>query len=211
MSNLIEIKQKSYDLPNIMLSNINGALCDKIPEIHEVAKSNDIDIICLTETWCRSNIPDDCIQIPGYNCYRRDRQDGRACGGIACYVKDSFPVTHTWNELNETELETLFITTRPHKLPRKISHVNIGLVYHPPKSDDWAMVNHLINSIDSIKGKFIMSDFMIFGDFNHLKDKYFKSSTQLKQIVKTPTHESSIIDLCYTSINEYYNEPEHIP
>ena len=52
---------------------------------------------------------------------------------------------------------------------------------------------------------------MVFGDFNHMKDKYFKNSTQFSQIVKFPTHGLSTIDLCYTSLKSYYNEPLHLP
>ena len=194
-----------------MLSNITGALCEKIPEIHETAKSHDIDIICITESWCSANIPDDCIQIPGYIFYRRDRQDGRACGGIICYIKNNIPVSKFWSNLDDKFLETLWVTIRPSRLPRGISHINIGLVYHPPKCDDWTMCQHLISSVDSIRQNFPSSEFMVLGDFNHMKDKYFKNATEMSQLVKSPTHGSSIIDLCYTSLKSIYHQPLHEP
>jgi hypothetical protein len=200
MSNLIYIPVAFYDFPSVMLSNINGALCGKLPEIYEEAKSHDIDIICITESWCSSNIPDDCLHIPGYMFIRRDRQDGRACGGIICYIKESISITKIWNDLDDKLLETLWVTIRPTRLPRGMSHLSIGLVYHPPKSDDWAMSQHMIKCVDNIKQGHPLSEFLILGDFNHMKDRYFKSATELAPIVKSPTHGSSVIDLCYTSL-----------
>ena len=194
-----------------MLNNITGALSDKIPEIYEIAYSNSADIICITESWCSSNIPDECISIPGYTLVRRDRQDGRMGGGIVYYIRDIIPICKVWNELDNQSLETLWITVRPKYLPRGTSHISIGLVYHPPKSDDWQMNEHLIHCADQIKQKFPLTEFIITGDFNHMKDSYFKNTCQLKQIVKKPTHGSSVIDLLYSSSNVFYAVPTHLP
>ena len=202
---------KVYDFPSVMTSNITGALCGKLDEIYVLAKQYNIDIICLTETWCSNKMSDETMQLSGYTIFRRDRQDGRAGGGLICYVKDVIPVVKLWSELNEQGLETIWLTLRPHRLPRGISNLTIGNVYHPPNAVDWEMSQHLINSFDVIKQKFPASGFIIVGDFNHMKDSYFKKSCQVTQIVHKPTHMKSVIDLCYTTLSEFYKEPEHLP
>jgi hypothetical protein len=210
-SNLIFIPTKKYDLPSIMLSNITGALSSKIPEIKEIADQHFIDIICITETWCSVNIPDSTIYIPGFILYRRDRKDGRACGGIALYIREHLTVSYHWSELDVIDLESLWLTLRPRRLPRGVSHFTISLIYHPPKADDWVMNQHIINSMDKIKQKYPMSQFNILGDFNHMKDTYIKNTCQIKQLVKQPTHGKSVIDLFYSTNTEFYTSPLHIP
>ena len=105
----------------------------------------------------------------------------------------------------------MFVTIRPKRLPRGVTNITIGVVYHPPKSDDWIMTEHLINAVDLIRQTFPNTGFIICGDFNHMKDSYFKQTCQFHQIVKNPTHVNSKIDLYYTNIKEYYNEPVHEP
>ena len=200
-----------YDFPCVLSTNITGGLCDKITEINEIATIHNADVLCITESWCSDKIPDACLQIPGYSLYRRDRQDGRAGGGIVCYIRNCIPIIKCWTELNNEDLETLYLTLSPRKLPRGISHISLGVVYHPPKSNDWAMCQHLIECVDTIKQKYPMSGFITAGDFNHMKDKYFKNSCQFYQIVTKPTHGNSVIDLFYTSLKEFYCTPLHEP
>ena len=208
-SHLTHIQPFIYNFPSVLLSNITGALNNKIPEINELGKQYNTDIFCLIETWCNTDIPDEAISIDNFSLYRRDRQDGRAGGGIMCYIKEDIPDTKVWVELNIQSLETLFITIRPKRLPRGISHITMGIIYHPPKSNDWLMSQHLIDSVDIIRQKYPSTAFMICGDFNHMKDSYFKKSCQLYQLVKYPTHGTSKIDLCYTSLKDFYKDPIH--
>jgi hypothetical protein len=207
---LIHIQPKFYDFPSVLLSNITGALNCKIPEISELGETYDTDIFCIAETWCNENVPDDALRMSNYSFYRRDRADGRAGGGLICYINENIPVIKVWSELDEVHLETLFITIRPKRLPRGVSHVTLGIVYHPPKSDDWVMSQHLIKSFDFIHQKYPQSGFIICGDFNHMKDSYFKNTCQLFQIVKRPTHGKSTIDLVYTNLKDHYESPLHV-
>lgn len=208
---LINVETVSYNFPVLMNTNITGALCNKLVEIKEIANQHQSDIVCITESWCSDTIPDDTIHLPGFTSFRRDRQDGRAGGGLMCYVRDCLPVVKCWSQLNDVDLETLWITLRPRRLPRGISHVTVCVVYHPPRADDWVMCQHLINGIDNVKQTFPMSGLIIVGDFNHMKDSYFKKACQLHQIVTKPTHGNSVIDLCYTSLKDFYCSPIHEP
>ena len=209
--NLTNVAVNKYDFPVVLNTNITGALCDKITEIYEIVKQNSVDVVCLTETWCNSNIPDEAMQIPGFSCFRRDRQDGRACGGVICYVKESIPVIKVWDELDNKEFETLWLTTRPRHLPRGSSNISIGVVNHPPRANDWCMSQHLVECTDTITRKYPQTEWLILGDFNHMKDQYFKRTCHLQQIVTQPTHGNSIIDLCYTTVKSMYTHVLHLP
>lgn len=46
-------------------------------EIECVIKHNSVHVACLTESWLTDSISTDIINIHGFNCFRRDRCDGR--------------------------------------------------------------------------------------------------------------------------------------
>ncbi len=48
--------------------------------IHLLSDSN-MDFLCLTETWLKQSTPTSVFTVPGYQCFRRDRPDGRG-GGV---------------------------------------------------------------------------------------------------------------------------------
>ena len=39
------------------------------------------------------------------------------------------------------------------RMPRWLSHIALGIIYNPPKSDDRATTDHINNCIDEITGK----------------------------------------------------------
>ena len=48
--------------------------------------------MCITESWFKEYITDDCVAIDGFYCDRKDRLDRRA-GGVACYLRNSILYT----------------------------------------------------------------------------------------------------------------------
>lgn len=96
-------------------------------------------------------------------------------------------------------------------MPRSVSHIKLAVVYHPPKSDDWAMCQHLVSTIDKIKQKHLHSGFIVLADFNHMKDHYLQCAANLTQLVKKPMHSSAMIDLFYTDISDLFMPPQHEP
>ena len=50
------------------------------------------DFICLPETYLDSSIPDNLIEIEGYNLVRADHPDNIKRGGVSIYYKESLPV-----------------------------------------------------------------------------------------------------------------------
>ncbi len=95
-------------------------------------------------------------------------------------------------------------------MPRQLNPLVIGCVYNPPKNDDQAMIDHIFETLDYIKGKYPTAAIILMGNFNHLPDRMIKSNYELKQIVKKPTHMKSTTDLVYSNMIQYYEEPDHL-
>ena len=92
------------------------SLAPKIDEIALTITQQDIDIVFITETWLRQSIPNDPINIKGYQLFRRDRTN-RLHGG----VKDSIE-SKILTDLHNDDHEVLWCLLRPKRLPRGFSH-----------------------------------------------------------------------------------------
>ena len=121
-NNNIQVPCGKWDLPVAVNTNIRSVV-PKITEQLEILKLNSADIATITETWFRDHIPDESVCVPGYH-IRKDRAD-RCGGGVMCFVKHGIPFKE-WTELRNNDMETLWISLRPHKLPRQFTHINVG-------------------------------------------------------------------------------------
>ena len=69
---------------SIVHINAQSFLCH-ILEIEIMLNEQNIDILCVSETWMYPSIKDDFIHVPGYNIYRQDYGRG---GGVCLLVKN---------------------------------------------------------------------------------------------------------------------------
>ena len=60
--------QRQYDIPVFISTNVRK-LDNKLDEIREVSIQNNAKVICVTETWLTTQIPDYIIAMPGYNVF----------------------------------------------------------------------------------------------------------------------------------------------
>ncbi len=135
-----------------------------------------VDFCCITESWCPDKIPDEKIDIETYTPVRRNRH-GKIGGGIIAYIHNSIPYERL-NELHHTELETFWIRLNPRRMPQQYNP--LGCVFHPPKTDDYTMVDHIVSSLDYIKLKYPSAGIILRGDFKHLPDHRIRLSHKLK-------------------------------
>lgn len=84
------------------------------------------------------------------------------------------------DDLANSQFEVLWIKIRPNRLPRGFSNIIVGNVYHPPSSDNAAMLNYLMNCMSSIESRYKNSGILLLGDFNKLDVANLKSSYRLK-------------------------------
>ena len=137
-------------VPSLLVSNARS-LAPKIRELQCVATQNSAGIVCITDTWLSNDIPDDAVTLRGYNLFQKDCE---LCGGgITLYVSSSIRSKRLENqELREAITESLWVELRPSRLPRPISAMLIGAVYHPPQAsaeDDNRLRDHIREVVDS--------------------------------------------------------------
>ena len=92
-----------------------------------VLLENEVDIVCITETWLNAEYPTESVDITEYVCVWRDRSSGRQGGGLACYVGQDLPFT-TMKELEKPDLESLWLLFWSPRMPRWLSHIGVGVI-----------------------------------------------------------------------------------
>ena len=119
----IQIKDENkFEFPVIYFANARS-LQNKIDELSCELKSNKVDIAIISETWLNEPIPDQLLNIDGYQILRNDKTNKRG-GGVCIYVKQNMKFKR-WDMLENSEKETIWVTVRPKKLPRDISNLTI--------------------------------------------------------------------------------------
>ena len=86
------------------------------------------DIICISETWLKSNISCEDIKINDYTVYRKDRSDNSGYGGVAMYVADHL-LSQRRLEIEVQRLEYLCVEIKNHG-----KSILVGVCYRHPSS-----------------------------------------------------------------------------
>ena len=81
----------------------------------------------------------------------KNRQQKRG-GGLCIYFKENVPCTRL-SELEEDNIESIWITLRSHKLPMNINTIAFTAIYHALKADHKAMSYHISYGIDQSQSK----------------------------------------------------------
>jgi len=200
---------KCVQFPVFLLSNIRGGFTTKLDELHQLLENNNVDIGVITESWLHDDIDSTMLQFPDYMMYRLDRRDGRQGGGVVVYVKQGSFCSHL-SHLTHPNLEVLWLLYRPHRMPREVTHILIGAIYHPPKANNPEMLDYLINSMDEVSRSHPNTGILLLGDFNQLPDSQLRSYP-LQQMVNTATRGRSILDKIYTNISTWFQTPISLP
>jgi len=192
-------------MPVVFTANLRGGFCAKLDEMSATMQDLNVDIACFTETWLNEGILPILTQIGGYTTYRLDRSDGRKGGGIAVLVKNDLPCQHL-TDLSKPPLETLWLLFRRCRMPRSVTHVLIGCIYHPPAANNNDMVTHIVETLDHCSKNHPNLGIILIGDFNKLPDSVLKSYP-LRQVVKGETRNSATLDKIYTDLADFYSTP----
>lgn len=65
------------------------SLLPKIDSLQIMVNESRPDILNISETWLRGNIPDQLVALEGYDLIRFDRQSKCKGGGVASYIKQN--------------------------------------------------------------------------------------------------------------------------
>ena len=118
------------------------------------AELGDGDIIMITETWLKPNVPNVSLSINNFKePYRFDRIGDKIRGGVMIYVKSSIPSKRR-RDLEVPTLECVWVELTVHN-----TKILLRLFYRPPDSNVliWDLINqsfeNAVNTrIDTIYG-----------------------------------------------------------
>jgi len=95
-------------------------------------------------------------------------------------------------------------------MPREVSHLLIGVVYHPPKANNTEMMDYLIGVLDTVNRGHPNLGILLCGDYNQLSEAQLRSYP-LTQLVKTPTRGTATLDKIFTNLKSWYQSPVVLP
>ena len=168
---LIVNKRSGWELPTILNLNARSLSEVKLDELQVNVTIHDVSMICVTETWFKHYMDDNNLSIEGFSVERKDRCDGRTGGGVACYIRISFMYKRLSN-LDEKELEVIWLKIMPKKLPRKFSCILIACIYFTQMTEYAKMRDHLITCVDGVIRKHPECGVIITGDFNQMNGSF---------------------------------------
>lgn len=138
----------------LKICHINAqSLLNKIDEFRYIFENSGVDIICVSETWFKSDIADCTISMDGYSVVRVDR-NGHG-GGVAIYFKRGiiFQTISTSADLDLVEYVLVEV--------KSSSKILVGAVYRPNKN---ISLDLFVTKIEAYS--IMYNDILIAGDFN---------------------------------------------
>ena len=202
-------------IPSVIYANIRS-VNNKIDELQAFVSVNDPSIVCLSETWLNSKIPNSACDVTDFTCYGNDRQT-TASGGVCAYVKNMHPCERL-QDFEEIEVESIWLKIRPHRLPRGTSSLLVAALHLPPSGSVEQvskLIAHLQKNTENYLQRHPEGMLIITGDFNptstRIKSSDIIMATGLRQIVTVPTRNDSILDWCFTNKPNLPSKPVQLP
>lgn len=181
-------------------------------EIEHLVQENNVDILCLTETWISPHMSNYFVNIPNLKIFRRDHGRG---GGVCIFIRDDLKVTEVTNPIEKIDgVEDVWVTVQCRKLPSFI----VGCIYRHPKASV-ATFDYILESFRNMSMR--NKPLFILGDFNdnllNIENHMGKivRNVKLNQVIDTPTRITStsatLIDLLITNRTEMIHAFDVIP
>ncbi|XP_071947377.1 uncharacterized protein [Antedon mediterranea] len=199
-------KVTKYQFPTFLFTN-PCSICNKMEDLQVTLEHNNIQVCTLAETWFNG---DYICKVSNYNIFYKSRTNTRG-GGVATYVHNSIPSDHVDFITVPDELECVWVKLQPYKLPREVSEIYVCTIYCSPsqnKDHQRDLLNHLRNSIDTIRSRRNLAKVIIAGDFNSVDiSSLIKHVVDLHQVVKDKTRGDKILDLIISDLKDFYMTP----
>ena len=123
------VKSVIASRPNFLSTNA-GSLYPKIDEFTLLVNHLCVEIAAVSETWLHHGNKNDALSIASYSLIRQDRSVGR-CVVVCAFVSNSIPYNR-WTDLQNPLNECLWLSLRPHRLPRNLEHCYGRIIQPPP-------------------------------------------------------------------------------
>ena len=193
----------------------SNSLVPKMIELQGVVDVNLPGFVSITETWLSPAVPDSAVHLSNYILFRRDRPTH--AGGVCIFVDAEIPCS-CLRAFESPEVESIWVKARPLRLPRQVSMILVGTVYHPPFStvvDFQRLLQHIQDNVESFLRDHPEGLIFICGDFNPTRTRItelaVKRATGLSQIVKVNTRDSGTLDWCLTNHPKLMDCPKQLP
>lgn len=188
------------------------SLRNKVDELHSYMIDEDLDIVCITESWVNEKMFLDNLaefKFPNYDLFTYQRKDKKG-GGIAMYVKTALKACDVFNIKSSVDVESLWLDV--YLNANCTEKLRLGAFYRPPGQGhdiDQAIVDEIESGLT--KSTIILGDFNIpklQADITVCSDyatKLLRAAFEenfLVQLVKEPTRKSEILDLILTNKEE---------
>ena len=97
----------------------------------------------------------------------------------------------------DESFEVLWVRICPPRLPRGISSIVVGTVYHPPRAgyNDRQMSDYLLESLSKIEARFPDCGLIILGDFNNLNSTRARNAYGLEKLSRFQPADQAISTL----------------
>ena len=191
-------------LRKLKIAHINSrSLLSCFDEVNLLIVEKNIDILCISETWLESNIPDRLVNINGFTLFRNDGGRG---GGTCMYVRNNLKSTKM--KINHPPcqgIEDVWVKVQLKKLPSII----VGAMYRHPHatSDSFDYIRETLQEL-VLENKTIF----LLGDLNdNILDRQSKlqkivNILNFSQMIENPTRitntSRTLIDVSITNNKE---------
>ena len=143
---------------------------------NSISKTN-YDLICLSETWLTSEIPNSALFLPAYTIYRKDRvcENFRSKhGGVLIAIKNQIPHEEVVLHNCKNDLMVLRLCTTP-------KPTLVCAIYNPPTNSpyQWSFQDFVqfFNSLESHTSEISYDQIIIAGDINFSKTNWSDMSS----------------------------------
>lgn len=161
--NMVRVLAKQRS--GLRICHINAqSLNNKTDEFRLTFENSEIDIICVSETWLKKEIPDSRICLEGYKTFRADRQTH--AGGVAIFVKNNIncrtvcttltDFVHDGSNTTNKIIEYVFI-----EILSSGNKLLLGSIYRPCSRIDMKQFFTMLQTLT-----LTYSDVIICGDIN---------------------------------------------
>ena len=161
-------------------------------ELQITVETNNASIVCVTETWFKEYMDIHSLALEGFCLERKDRINGRG-GGVACYIRNAINYKRLV-DMEDTELEVMWIKIMPKKMPRKFTCILLACIYFTQQTVFSQMRDHIITCVDTVLRSHPECGVIITGDFNQLHDNFLRTHYRFVQVVVVVTRGLATLD-----------------
>ena len=205
---------QSLSLPTISSYNMRSLL-PKLDSYAEDFEDRDTGVSFLTEIWTKAdnnkhqNKLHELFEMKGLLYISTPRPGLKRGGGVAIVADPIRFSLSKFSVPNPHKIEVTWGLLRPKVVTGKISKIICCAFYSPPYSKKKTkLIEHLSSTLQDLLVDHPGAGVVIAGDRNDLNAERISSiESSLQQIVCAPTHGRKILDVVFTNLSKFYNDP----